>query len=289
MSSSHVQIVHLKPPGNIHAEAFAEVAEGLAGGFRDLGIDTRLSVNAFDPGAVNLVLGWHFLPPDAAKVLPPKCILYNLEQLDDKNAAMRHRLADFGATCEIWDYSARNIRILHDAGFGHPVQHVPIGMTACLERISNSSDQDIDVLFYGSVNERRLVALQALDAAGLAVKSVFGVYGPARDELISRSKLVLNLHYYDSSIFELVRVSYLWANRKAVVAECHPGTELEPGLEEAACFVPYDGLVQACLNLVADADMRRQLESKGHEAMLKRPQSAYLRRVLAGEAEVGAT
>ena len=36
---------------------------------------------------------------------------------------------------------------------------------------------------------------------------------------IARSKIVLNLHQYDAQVFEIVRVSYLLANRRAVVSE----------------------------------------------------------------------
>ena len=46
----------------------------------------------------------------------------------------------------------------------------------------------------------------------------YGVYGAERDRLIARSRLVLNVHYFPTHIFEMIRVSYLLANRTAVVA-----------------------------------------------------------------------
>lgn len=269
----------------MHAEAFAELAQTLLEGFAQLGLPARIGVNELAEGAINLILAWHLLPEALETRLPGQVILYNLEQLDDRNAHLRERLARLSGTCEIWDYSRRNIEILRAAGFTAPVQLVPIGMVPGLVRIPKPEVQDIDVLFYGSVNPRRAVVLQTLEAAGLAVRAVFGVYGPERDALIARAKVVLNLHYYETSIFELVRVSYLWANRKAVVAECHAATELDPGLAGAARFVPYAGLVEACRELVADAGAREALERRGYEVMAARPEAEILRQVLSGAAE----
>jgi O-methyltransferase/8-demethyl-8-(2,3-dimethoxy-alpha-L-rhamnosyl)tetracenomycin-C 4'-O-methyltransferase len=116
------------------------------------------------------------------------------------------------------------------------------------------------------------------------VEAVFGVYGAERDALIARAKVVLNMHYYDSSIFEIVRVSYLLANRKAVVAECHPGTDVDPGLREAVRAVPYDGLVEACQGLVRDEDARTGLEERGYTIFSALREEDILGRIMGGGA-----
>jgi hypothetical protein len=51
------------------------------------------------------------------------------------------------------------------------------------------------------------------------VHHAYDVWGPARDELIARAKVVLNLHYYEAAIFEQVRVSYLLNNEALVISE----------------------------------------------------------------------
>ena len=55
----------------------------------------------------------------------------------------------------------------------------------------------------------------------------FNAYGGKRDALIARAKVVLNIHYYAAQVFEIVRVSYLLANSKAVVTEIGPDTDLD--------------------------------------------------------------
>ena len=284
MQAPFVQIVIVKPDGYIHSEAFAELAETLHSGMKSLGIEGKVVENRADPAAANIVLGWHLLREEQS--LPQQCILYNLEQMDDRNQAMRERLIRLAKRCEVWDYSLRNIEILYQHGFPALLRHVPIGSVPSLARIAPAPEQDIDVLFYGSMNPRRAQVIEELKRAGLNVRAAFGVYGSARDALIARAKVVLNLHFYDTSIFEMVRVSYLWINRKAVVAECNQATELEGGLEGAACFVPYDQLVKACQELVKDSDKRHALEERAFAIMSARDEASILRRVFAGEAEV---
>ena len=279
------RIVIVQPKGYEHAGAFAEIAEALRAALESLSVPCMVTHNETAPGAINIVLGWHLLTRQQEKALPTGTVLYNLEQLDEKNAELRGRLITLAEHCEIWEYSRRNIEILYGAGFPGVLRHVPVGTVPELTRIAPAAEQDIDVLFYGSLNPRRARILDELKKSGLNVQAVFGVYGAERDALIARAKVVLNLHYYDSNIFEMIRVSYLWSNRKAVVAECALNTEVEAELAEAALFVPYPHLVQACRFLVENPEKRHALEERGYQLMSQRDEAAILRRVLTGEAD----
>jgi len=63
------------------------------------------------------------------------------------------------------DYSVRNIAALEDMGI-HDATHVPLGYAKVLERIPTVKE-DIDVLFYGAYNERRMAPCAgSLSAAG---------------------------------------------------------------------------------------------------------------------------
>ena len=283
MAATHCQIVMVKPEGNVHAQAFHEVAETLLYALQRLGVPARITTNEVDGAAVNILLGWHLLDEEALARLPGQTVLYNLEQLDEQNRPMLARLLALGARFEIWDYSRRNMEILRQEGFQGTLNHAPVGFVEELSRIPKAPAQDIDVLFYGSVNERRARILEGLRSQGVKVEAVFGVYGAERDALIARAKVVLNMHYYDSSIFEIVRVSYLLANRKAVVAECHPGTEIDSELREAVRTVPYDGLVEACLGLVGDEGARVGLEGSGYEIFSALREEDILGGILGGE------
>ena len=84
-----------------------------------------------------------------------------------------------------------------------------------LTRIDRRRDPDLDVLFFGSLNPRRIAVIESLRAAGLRAEAVFGVYGEPRDDLIARAEAILNVHYYEAKVLEMVRLSYLLANAAA--------------------------------------------------------------------------
>ena len=76
---------------------------------------------------------------------------------------------------------------------------MPIGYAPELTRIC-PLEENIDVLFYGAVNERRGRALQRMKDRGLRTVVAFGAYGAERDALIARSRIVVNIHYYESRV-----------------------------------------------------------------------------------------
>ncbi len=57
---------------------------------------------------------------------------------------------------------------------------MPVGYVPELTRIAAAPAEDIDILFYGSMNERRNNVISQLRQAGLNAHTVFGTYGPAR-------------------------------------------------------------------------------------------------------------
>ena len=62
---------------------------------------------------------------------------------------------------------------------------------------------------YGRPNKRRLDIIKKLNELGFNSIFLENTYGNKRDNIISKSKIILNIHYYEASIFEIVRISYL--------------------------------------------------------------------------------
>ena len=270
----------LRPPGYRHATAFQEIAETLCFALQRLGYVAAIQENRFAADATNIILGAHLLNNKLMDMIPGSAILYNLEQIEPTSKWLEPSFQRVLREFAVWDYSARNIERIGQLGNATQVRHVPIGYVPEMSRITAAPSQDIDVLFYGSTNSRRATILHALRAAGLNLHAAFDVYGAERDALIARSKVVLNMHYYDSSIFEIVRVSYLLANRKAVVTECHAGTEIEAGMHDAVAPATYDRLVDACVELVENSRLREALERRGFARMTARDETVILRSAL---------
>jgi SAM-dependent methyltransferase len=275
---SKFQITLIRPQGYPHTEAFRELAETLHAGLEILGHSSRIQENCFDSAGTNLILGAHLLVPGQMQIIPRGSIIYNLEQLG--GAQLNPAYYQLATSHRIWDYDLRNIEHWKQFKCAYAPVHVPIGYVQELSRIKPSACQDIDVLFYGSLNPRRNRILNALKDAGLNVHAVFGVYGKERDDLIARAKLVLNIHFYESKVFEIVRVSYLLANSKAVVTELSSGTEMEDGLSDAVLGLPYEQLVEGCRTLLKNDTQRRAFETRGFQWFSQRKESDILSNAL---------
>lgn len=268
----------VRPPGYAHSQAFDEVADALVEALQSLGHEAWPSRRATWPGAQAIVLGWQLLDRTTLE-LPPGSILYNLEQVqaDSKwfGPAQRERLGRY----PVWDYSRRNIDALQAMGIRCGA-HLPIGYSPCLTRIAAVKERDIDVLFYGSLNERRHAVLVALQRAGLRVHSAFGVYGAARDALIARARIVLNLHFFAAQVFEEVRISYLLANRAFVVSESGD-SDAEARYRDGLVLTGIEGIVDACRNYLSDEPARERIAARGFECMRAAPLAPALSLALA--------
>ncbi len=259
-------VVIVQPPGYAHSAAFKEIAESIAFALRGLGQDAVLA-NTPIAGRRAIVLGSNLLPGHPLE-LGPDTILYNLEQIEPGSTWLTPALLALFRRFEVWDYSARNAARYAELGL-LPPRVVPVGYVPELTRIPPRLE-DIDVLFYGSMNERRRAVLEALAARGLRVQAPFGVYGEERDRLISRSRVVLNLHYYRAKVFEVVRVSYLLANRRCVVSERGSDEAEERGFEDGIAFASYEGIVETCARLCGDEAARLRIASEGQRIFARR-------------------
>jgi SAM-dependent methyltransferase len=284
--ASGYQIVQVRPEGYVHAEGLTEIAECVHFGLRRLGLKSYYRERPEGP-VRQIILGAHMLDAAALAALPADAIIYNSEQIDADSRWLTGPYVTALKQHTVWDYSTENARRLTALG-ATAVQFVPLGYVPELARIPHLSDE-IDVLFYGSVNPRRQQILDQLKARGLNVVVLFGAYGEERDRAISRAKVVLIVHFYEAKIFEVVRAAYLLSNRKAVVAEAGPDTFVEPQLREAICGVAYDGLVEACVELVRDPARRAVLGERAQRIFAQRREEDILATALQVAAPVPAT
>lgn len=280
-SLGNILVCVIRPPGYVHADAFAEVAETVLWGFRHLGYTAEMAENRVAQDRLTIVFGAHLLPESNIDALPESVVIYNLEQFDLEShwfqqTGYRRALTRY----PVWDYSLRNIRLMRQH-WGLVAQWVPIGYVPEWTRIPPALAEDIDVLFYGSLNPRRAQVLTVLQAAGIRVHHLFGTYGPDRDAWIARSKIILNLHFYPASIFEWARVAYLLANHRTVVSETADPLDIDPGLKTALRFCDHSQVLETCQLLLSDADGRRKLGVSGYDYIQKRKESEILSGALA--------
>jgi hypothetical protein len=275
-----VTIVQIEIAGFEHTHAFDDVARLLENGFERLGIAVHMSVNQFSETGVNVVLGANVLARLSKNLrpeFPNNCVIFNFEQVHPASPWMEDYYLSLLRNFPVWDYSSENIaRLAHQFGI-HRTALVKIGHMPEMSRIVSSSIPDIDVLFYGNLSPRRCKILMDMTSTGINLVSLTGVYGKDRDRFIARAKLILNVQYYDfPGITELVRLSFLLSNRKAVVSEVGDYIDIESDIKQ--CVVParFEDLVEICVNLCQDDITRKRIEDKGYTLFSQRDQTVFL-------------
>jgi hypothetical protein len=212
---------------------------------------------------------------------PEQPLLFNLEQVSPGSPWFRDDYLERLHRFPVWDYSLANIAALGELGVAD-VKHCAIGYHETLRRI-RPGKPDIDVLFIGSLNDRRKAVLNELAGAGLKVRWGFDVYGEERDRLLSRARVVLNMHMYDARVFEVVRVSYLLANRLCVVSETGADTQQERRFGDAVAFAAREDLAETAVRLARDSQANRVQREAGFRAFSAMGQQALLAPLLGAD------
>lgn len=268
----------VRPQGYIHSDAFLELAQVIAYGLEDLGYKVAIRNHIIESNK-NIIIGCHLLDPVSIESVPKDSIVINTEQIFSNPATWSVKwtetILQWAKRFETWDYSVRNIEMFNEHGVRN-VKLLKIGYHPKLARIEKAVDQDIDVLFYGSMNDRRKKIINDLKREGHVVRVISGIYGEARDQIIARSRIVLNMHYYSTQIFEVIRVFYPMINSKAVVSEVNPATSIDEVFLTGISAAPYEGIISACGRLLADKNLQYDLERKAFHAMVAMPQKEIM-------------
>ena len=270
-------IVLIKPP-NQHYQCFNEILTTVYYALLNLNYDCILTDDLSLKDRQYLIFGANLLPVQPIP-LPDNSIIYNFEQIYGDSPWLKAGYIDYLFQYPIWDYSLTNIAQLKQWGIEN-VQYVPVGYVPQMRRIKSVKNKNIDVLFYGSINDRRQKIIDSLEREGIKVEVLFGVYGEERDDYIARSKIVLNMHFYDAQVFEIVRVSYLLANEVFVISEKGGNPQEEEYFADGLVFSDYDNLLDCCLTYLEREKERKNIAQKGFDLMKNRPASEYLKAII---------
>jgi len=263
-----------------------DVADILTGGFQELGHRCRAQMFTLDPSSLNIVLPASLFPAAALPHVPPGTIFYNLESLAHVGPAYQAALlAILRAGKPVWDFGLQNRGWYADAGYADIPTYLPFGYAAAIDRLPRRpwAERPIDVMFFGSLSQRRLDILARLMASTLSVGIFANLYDAGRDDMISRAKIVVDIPSVAPFVAENPRLAFCASNGKLCVSE-RPSYPL-PGLwEDAVTFVAYEELVATCEALVGDAEAALAREEQAYEAMRGMTMAKILNSALAGAA-----
>lgn len=275
----HFSLVKMNPPDALPSHGFDDAILPLFYALRGLGFTVEILFNRVNAKSRNIVFGSCIAPRRIGRALPRGSIIFNLEQANAEskwcNRDYLAHLKDF----TVWDYSRENARLLKDMGIPDVV-HAPLGYVPEMTRLAPEFPVDVDVLFYGLVTERRDAMLRRLVAEGVHTLASQDAFGNLRDNLLAHARIVLNIHQFLPARLEVVRLGYVWANKKAVLSERRDDTEIPDHLLEACCFAPYDALPEAAKSLLADPKALERQALAGFIAFASRPMAAALEKLV---------
>jgi len=232
--------IHLciqQPMGYVHSLGLLDQARYFRYQFRRLGAEVTLAKNRLRHDAVNFVFGAH-LGFEAALRERFATVIVNLEQLGHGGAVVSPDYMRLLASSAVIDYDPENpaaytthpedvtvVPLLH-APYLKPADAIP------LER------RPIDLLFFGSMNERRRAWLGRIEALGRTVTTLeTPLYGAERDQLIRQAKAVVNAHFYETSRFEQCRVAHCLSLGTPVICERTDRTHPHPAFEDCVLWL----------------------------------------------------
>jgi SAM-dependent methyltransferase len=235
-----VHIALIQPLGHLPALGLVDPARYLRHQLRRFGTEVTLAKNRLRADALNIVLGAHLgFAPDWAQ--RHACVFFNLEQLGDGGATLDADYLALLRRSAVADYDNANVAAYLGAdGDAADVPVVPLLHAPYLERADTLPlrQRPIDLLFFGTMNDRRRAFLDRVEACGLQVATFdHPVYGEERDAYVRQAKAVLNCHYYASSRFEQARVSHCLSLGTPVIAERRGAGAPHPAFDDAVFWL----------------------------------------------------
>ena len=204
--------------------------------------------------------------PQVFPSLPKNYVAVQMEQCVNARWFTPEYLAILDRALAILDYSSINIEYLISQGI--PLQkifYMPIGILPEYDKYLSGAGHDlpetgreIDVLFHGDPDcERRKSYLKALDKRfNLYIASE--ISGEKMLALINRSKVIVNVHYYEGALLETTRIYETLSLGIPVVSEASVDIDQHGSLNGVVKFTPV-GDIDAMIEAVA-----RLLEDKQH-------------------------
>jgi len=240
-----IHLCIVQPVGYVHSLGLIDPARYFRHQFRRMGAEVSMAKNRLRHDAVNFVFGAH-LGFDSATTARHTCIFVNLEQLGSGGADLPPAYLDLLSHSAVVDYDADNVAAYCDTPDDVPL--VPLLHAPYLRPADPLplDERPIDLLFIGSLNERRRALIDRIEATGVSV-SIFdqALYGDERDAFIRQSKAVFNAHFYDSSRFEQVRVSHCLSLGTPVISERAPAARPPAAFDPCVHWVPTDSGLEA--------------------------------------------
>lgn len=154
--------------------------------------------------------------------LPMRFIYYQVEQSNSKFLKdlklLKKTIYMMCKAEKVWEYTTMT-RHLYSKYCLNKLSWVPMPFyyNENIEKL-NFDSCEYDIFFYGHFNERRKKILNELGKY-FKLKEGFKCYGEMKNILIKKSKIILNLHFYEDSSLESCRINEILNYNKLIISE----------------------------------------------------------------------
>ena len=243
--ASKVNICITKLPGYPHTEAFRELSERIEAECMREKIPCSISNNWQTEADINLILGAHLEPVKYSNLDTNRTILINLERLASlKKNEITNKYIELLQQYRYIDFSSENSEYCSQSDLRQPIYLYRPWHEEAWVRTQNEIDKEWDACLIGSITPRREKLAEELNKAGVKTICVFNCYSSERDEILSKSKIALNVHAYeDSSTAEILRLAYYISNKLNVVSEQSNFEDGEEGISQHLEQYTYEALM----------------------------------------------
>ena len=262
MNTLAINLCIVQPVGYSHALGFLDQARYLRYHLGRLGVVCQLSKNRLYRDRLNIVFGAHNgFDRKLADIFP--CVILNLEQIGREGAELPPAYLELLRSVPSFDYDPANQRTYASPLAGPCIRFFDAPYLRCGRPSPRLEDRPLDLLFFGSINERRRRLIEQIEAGGCRV-AMFdqALYGPERDEIILQAKAVLNLHYYETGRLEQARISHCLSLGTPVISERKFDAEIPPEFESAVFWAPSDTVASFVARTLAAPDFCSDAERK---------------------------
>lgn len=225
-----------------------------------------------DKSTLYIIICGAGLGSDNYVTVPIYYIVYQLDPLPIFNKeTYRKLLTD---AIYNWDYSRKSLAYCEKLNYNIKLHYLPPGYTESLSLpeildgsyLYSDKDKDIDVLFLGwDIWTRRALIRDELYKSGLNIWFVCNLNIEQMKLAIKRSKICINIHHDETlEVFQSIRMNILLSNQSFIISEEINDDETSI-YKDNILFVPYDKLVETCVNFIKEPDLRRDQAIKSYQ------------------------
>ncbi|SDY44701.1 glycosyltransferase family 25 protein [Acinetobacter kyonggiensis] len=177
--------------------------------------------------------------PQFFKKFPECYIAFQLEQTVSTRWFSEIQIEKLKNSLLILDYSLDNIKYLSNSIPISNLYYLPISTIALKDK---DTPYEYDILFYGDTNNDRRKAYINEISKYFKVKIVNNSFGENIWEYIKKSKIVLNIHYYENALLETTRIYECLSNDALIISEKSSDFNTYTDLENIVDFVEIDNI-----------------------------------------------